>query len=232
MTEESDLRVRSEQIAERLTTIEARLRAVGRDDIEIVAVSKTFPAMSVAAAALAGLSTIGESYAQEFEAKHSEYQQDFASDRDFGVPPVSWQFIGGLQRNKIRRIASLVDLWQSVDRIPVAIEIAKRAPGAAVLLQVDISGEDSKGGCPAQEIEALLDGATNAGLDVRGLMTIGPLADPEAARPGFALVRRLADQLDLAVVSMGMSADLEVAASEGSTMVRVGSALFGDRSSS
>lgn len=236
MTTRSELDAHSEQIAERLATIESRLRSAGRDDIEIVAVAKTFPASSVAAASLAGLTVIGESYAQEFEAKHDDFERDFGQpeepDEDpsrRAIPAVRWHFIGHLQRNKIRRIAHLVDVWQSVDRVPVALEIAKRAPGATVLLQVDISGEESKGGCRPGEVESLLETASTQGLIVKGLMAIGPLAEPEAARPGFALVRRMADELGLSVVSMGMTADLEVAAQEGATMVRVGSALFGPR---
>jgi uncharacterized pyridoxal phosphate-containing UPF0001 family protein len=140
-----------------------------------------------------------------------------------------WHFIGRLQSNKVRQVAPYVTLWQSVDRLSLGQEIARRAPGAAVLAQVNVSGESTKGGCRPEELLGLLDGLRALGLDVQGLMTVGPLAAPEAARPGFRELRRLADLHGLAVRSMGMSDDLEVAVEEGSTMVRVGSALFGPR---
>ncbi len=103
-------------------------------------------------------------------------------------------------------------------------------PGARVLVQVDTSGEPGKGGCPIGDLDALVAIVRDAGLDLRGLMTVGPTdGGPEAARPGFRAVRAALDRLGLEVCSMGMSDDLEVAVQEGSTQVRVGSALFGPR---
>jgi uncharacterized pyridoxal phosphate-containing UPF0001 family protein len=134
-----------------------------------------------------------------------------------------------LQSNKVRKIAPFVSLWHSVDRLSLGAEIAHRAPGAAVLAQVDLTGEESKGGCPESRLHALIDGLTDLGLAVRGLMTIGPLGPAEDARPVFRKLRELADRYDLVDCSMGMSADLEVAVEEGSTIVRLGSALFGPR---
>lgn len=140
-------------------------------------------------------------------------------------------FIGQLQSNKVRQLAGFVDVWETVDRPRLVDEVAKRAPGATVLLQVDTSGEPGKGGCAPGDVPDLLRAARRAGLVVDGLMTVGPTAGgPEAARPGFRLVRRLVDDLGLATCSMGMSGDLEVAVEEGSTQVRVGTALFGARS--
>ena len=139
-------------------------------------------------------------------------------------------FIGWLQRNKVRSLAPVVDVWQTVDRPELAREIAKRAPGASVMIQVDISGEETKGGCLPADTEALVADASDLGLEVVGLMGVALLAEPEAARPGFALLRRLVDQLGLRECSMGMTADLEVAVAEGTTMVRVGRDLFGERS--
>ena len=134
-----------------------------------------------------------------------------------------------LQRNKVRLLAPHVHVWQTVDRLELATEIAKRAPGAKVMIQVDISGEESKGGCDPALAEDLVIHATDAGLDVVGLMGIALLAEPEAARPGFSLLRGLVDRLHLAECSMGMSADLEIAVDEGATMVRIGRDLFGER---
>lgn len=216
-------------IAERYAAITERLRLVGREDVTVVAVSKTFPADAILAATLAGIGNIGESYAQEFVAKRSEFDDLREATQGPGEAP-TWHFIGGLQRNKIRKIAHLVDLWHSVDRPSLATEIAKHSPGAKVLLQVDISDEDAKKGCPPAELESLMMVAVDAGLSVAGLMGMAPLAEPEDARSGFRLLRNLADTYDLHEVSMGMSADLEVAAEEGATIVRVGSALFGNRS--
>jgi uncharacterized pyridoxal phosphate-containing UPF0001 family protein len=139
-------------------------------------------------------------------------------------------FIGQLQTNKVRVLAPIVTVYETVDRSSVVVELAKRAPGARVLLQVSTAGEAGKGGCPIDEVRALLELARSAGLDVQGLMTVGPSeGGPAAARSGFRAVRALLDRLGLAVLSMGMTDDLEVAVEEGTTQVRVGSALFGAR---
>ena len=213
-----------DQISERIDSIRSRLAALGRSDVRIIGVSKTFPVAAITAAAGAGLVDFGESYAQEFVAKATELDQ-----LDLGPTDVRWHFIGGLQRNKVRKIAEHVDLWHSVDRSSLVREIATRAPSARVLLQVDIFGEEQKGGCVPAEVELLLGEAVEAGLVVEGLMAMAPYGDPEGARPGFAALNKMADDLNLNERSMGMSGDFEVAASEGATMVRIGSAIFGDR---
>ncbi|MEM7141496.1 MAG: YggS family pyridoxal phosphate enzyme [Actinomycetota bacterium] len=206
-----------DDVAERAAAVRAEL-GHRSDEITIMAVTKAFGFDAVEAAAAAGFTAIGESYAQECVAK--------LDGRAVG-PDV--HFVGRLQRNKVRRLADVVDVFQSVDRPELITEIAKRAPGARILLQVDISGEPQKGGCAPGEVADLLDAAANAGLSTLGLMGIGPIGEPEAARPGFALLRSLVDRHGLRVCSMGMSADLAVAAAEGSTMVRVGTGLFGPR---
>ncbi|HEV7759936.1 MAG TPA: YggS family pyridoxal phosphate-dependent enzyme [Acidimicrobiales bacterium] len=212
-------------LAARLEAVHQRIAAAGGDPaaIRLVAVTKGFGADAVRAALDLGLIDIGESYAQEMTAKTAEL--------DDVPPPVEprWHFIGRLQSNKVRKIAPFVSLWHSVDRLSLGAEIAHRAPGAAVLAQVDLTGEESKGGCPESRLHALIDGLTDLGLAVRGLMTIGPLGPAEDARPVFRKLRELADRYDLVDCSMGMSADLEVAVEEGSTIVRLGSALFGPR---
>lgn len=214
-------------LATRLDAVRQRIVAVGGDpdEIRLVAVTKGFGADVVRAALDEGLTDIGESYAQEMAAKVDEID---GGDDSSGAQP-RWHFIGRLQRNKVRKIAPHVTLWQSIDRLSLGAEIAQRAPGAAVLAQADLTGEESKGGCPEPRLPALIDGLRDLGLDVRGLMTIGPLGPPEDARPVFRKLRQLAERYEVVDVSMGMSADLEVAVEEGTTMVRLGSALFGPR---
>ena len=124
---------------------------------------------------------------------------------------------------------SPVALWQAIDRTVVGDAIAGRQPGAAVLVQVNVTAEPGKHGCPVSEAPALVARLRGLGLDVRGLMAVGPAGDPELARPGFRRLVALAGDLALPELSMGMSADLEVGVSEGATMVRVGQALLGPR---
>ncbi|MCU1454933.1 MAG: hypothetical protein JWN46_3079, partial [Acidimicrobiales bacterium] len=210
-------------LAGRVERIRERITAAGGDpaSVQLIAVTKGFTAAAPAAALAVGLVDFGENYAQELEAK----SQALAGAQ----PPPRWHAIGRLQRNKVRSLAGVVHLWQSVDRLPLGLEIARRAPGAAVLVQVNVSDEPQKGGCVPADAPDLVRSLRDAGLDVRGLMAVGASGPPEVARPGFRVLRRLADDLDLTVRSMGMSADLEVAVEEGSTMVRVGTALFGVR---
>jgi pyridoxal phosphate enzyme (YggS family) len=210
-------------VAERLTVIRQRIEtvvgAVGAADVEVLAVTKAFGSDAVHAAMAAGCRAVGENYAQELAAKFADLE-----------PRPEVHFIGQLQTNKVRLVAPFVTVYETVDRLSLATEIAKRAPGARVLVQVDTSNEPGKGGCPVAEVASLVDTCRGLGLQVEGLMTVGPTeGGPEAARPGFCTVRQLVDALGLTVCSMGMSDDLEVAVSEGSTEVRVGSALFGSR---
>ena len=194
------------------------------DRVQIVAVTKTFPAAAALLALRVGLVDLGENYGQELETKAPQVADRLTGDE----PSPRWHFIGGLQRNKVKRIASLVALWQTVDRIELAKEIAVRAPGGAVLIQVNTTDEAQKSGCRPQDAATLVDAARSAGLDVRGLMTVGP-TDGSDPRPAFASLRSLADQLGLVECSMGMSGDVAAAVSEGSTMVHVGTRLFGTR---
>jgi pyridoxal phosphate enzyme (YggS family) len=205
-------------VAERVAAVRARIaHAGGSGRVRLVAVTKGFGPEVVAAAVAAGVDDVGESYAQELVAKAAV------------VDAPRWHFVGRLQVNKVRALAGTVALWQSVDRARLVDELARRAPGAQVLVQVDVSGEPSKGGCPPAEVPALVERAAAAGLEPAGLMAVGPLGAPEAARAGFRALAGLADRLGLVERSMGMSGDLEVAVQEGATMVRVGTALFGPR---
>ena len=212
------------EVADRLSALRERLSQAGGDHVRVVAVTKGFDAGAATAALDAGLVDVGENYAQELLAKAGELRGLPATG-----PQPQWHFIGRLQRNKIRKIADLVHLWHSVDRIELATEIARRAPGARVLIQVDVAGIGGRGGCPPDETAQLVAGCRQAGLDVAGLMAVGEPGPPEQARPGFRLLAAQAADLGLTELSMGMSADIEVAVEEGATMVRVGTALFGPR---
>ena len=207
-------------VAANLTGVRERIAAAGGDErVRVVAVTKGFGPDAVEAAVACGLHDVGENYAQELEAKL----------RGLAVPRPCVHFIGRLQTNKVRHIAALVDVWQSIDRDSAAVEVAKRAPGATVLVQVNVSEEAQKGGCSPHDTPALVARCRDLGLAVVGLMTVGRTGEPAGARAGFRLLASLADRLGLAERSMGMTDDLEVAVEEGSTMVRVGSALFGPR---
>ena len=209
----------------RVAAVRDRIAGAGGDPgaVRLVAITKGFDAGVVLGALDAGLEDIGESYVQELVGKAKELN---THDRD---RELRWHFVGRLQRNKVRKAAPLVSLWHSVDRLALGAEIARWAPGAAVLAQVNASGEASKAGCEPSLAPALVDGLTDLGLDVRGLMTIAPAGPADAARPAFRAVRELAQRLGVRELSMGMSDDLEVAVQEGATMVRVGRDLFGPR---
>lgn len=226
------------EMAERLRKIEERiaqaaLRA-GRDpqSVRLVAVSKTKPAAAIADAFACGQRIFGENYVQELVGKQGELTQE-----------ISWHFIGSLQSNKVRQIAGRVDLIHSVDRSSLAREIDRQwgALGKVcdILVQVNISREETKGGTSSEELLDLVrEVAQLQHLRVRGLMTMPPFFDdPEGARPYFRRLRELAGEVAAAAIagvemrelSMGMSGDFEAAIEEGATLVRVGSALFGER---
>ncbi len=207
------------QVRENLRRVRHRLDAAGAGTVKLVAITKGFGPAHVEAAAACGITDIGESYAQECAAKLASVNQP--------LPRV--HFVGGLQRNKVRQLAQWVDVWQSVDRSRLVTEIAHRAPGASVMLQVNITGAGTQGGCAPGEVHQLAELVSASGLDLMGLMTIGPMGSLKASADCFGQLRRLVDQMGLRHCSMGMTDDLEVAVSQGSTMVRVGRALFGPR---
>jgi pyridoxal phosphate enzyme (YggS family) len=214
----ADVMARYGEIRERVA---AAAREAGRDPdaVLIVGASKTVDLGRIRAALAAGLRDLGENRAQELVAKAPELA---GSD-----PAPRWHFLGQLQRNKVRAVAPYVGLWQSVDRAELGREIARRAPGARVLIEVNIAAEPQKGGCDPVAVPRLRDELAEGGLDVRGLMAVPPAAgDP---RPWFAALRGLGADLGLPELSMGMSGDYEAAVSEGATIVRIGRALFGDR---
>ncbi|MGH9182174.1 MAG: alanine racemase, partial [Acidimicrobiales bacterium] len=161
----------------------------------------------------------GENYASELLGKA-------AAVRRQGSDACRWHFLGAVQRRKVAGLAPVVSSWQSVDRLAAGAEIARRAPGARVFVQVDATGRPGRNGCAIDGVAALVGGLCDLGLEVTGLMTV---PDPAAAGATYRQVARLGRNLGLPELSMGMSDDLEVAVAEGSTMVRVGRALFGPR---
>jgi PLP dependent protein len=211
-------------VSEAVASLRKRITASGGVDVAIVGVTKSFGPEAWRFAQVAGCDAVGENYAQEVVAKAAEV---VIADR----LPV--HFIGQLQSNKIKQLVGIVDVWQSVDRLSLLSEIAKRsAQSAHVFLQVNVTGEDGKGGCLPAEVGGLSRAAQDLGIDVVGLMTVGPTnGDPVVTRSAFRSLRALVNEHGLQQCSMGMTGDLEIAIEEGSTMVRVGSALFGDRPS-
>ncbi|HIJ81302.1 MAG TPA: YggS family pyridoxal phosphate-dependent enzyme [Desulfuromonadales bacterium] len=200
--------------------------------VRLVAVSKTRPAADVMAAYHAGQVLFGENYVQELTVKMAEVRE-----------PVEWHFIGHLQSNKVKYIAGGVSLIHSVDRLSLAEEISRQwgrfGKVCDVLIQVNVSGESTKSGTTeAGAIELVKACSLLPNIRVKGLMTMPPFFDdPEAARPFFAELRRLADRIrqeniagvEMKELSMGMSGDFEAAIQEGATLVRIGTAIFGGR---
>lgn len=209
-------------------------RGVGRDpsSVRLLAVSKTFPATVIAEAARAGQRAFGENYVQEAVDKIDALAGS--------VYPLEWHFIGPIQSNKTRTIAEHFDWVQSVDRLKVAERLADQRPvnlpPLNVLLQVNVSGEATKSGVAPDELAQLAAMVARLPrLRLRGVMAIpAPETDATRQRHAFAIANALFRQLrgqglDLDVLSIGMSDDLEAAIAEGSTMVRVGTAIFGAR---
>ena len=224
-------------ISDRLGRVQQRIaaaaRAAGRDPatVSLLAVSKTWGLDAVREAAAAGQRAFGENYVQEGVGKVEAL-------RAMGL---EWHFIGPLQSNKTRPVANAFDWVHSIDRLKIAERLAEqRAAHLAPLklcIQVNVSAEDSKSGVAPEQLGALAHAvAALPRLQLRGLMCIPePSADAAVLRARFALLRELqaglvADGLALDTLSMGMSQDIELAVAEGATIVRVGSAIFGERS--
>jgi PLP dependent protein len=223
----------------KLHSVKERIRkaalAAGRDpeSVRLVAVSKAKPVALIREAIAAGVTVIGENYVQEARDKFSELRH----------LPVSWHFIGHLQTNKVKYIIPMFDLIHSVDSVKLAIEIDKQARKINkiqnILIQVNIGEELSKSGISPQDARALAEAiAPLAHVRVQGLMALPPFFDdPEKAAPYFKALRLLRDEIQnsgpasvsLNELSMGMTGDFEAAIAEGATLVRIGTALFGER---
>jgi pyridoxal phosphate enzyme (YggS family) len=229
--EEFDSRVRS--IEERIAD---SCRSCGREasSVRLMAVTKTHGPWSVEYAETFGLRCVGENRVQEAEGKR-------AGLKGMGQGGIAWELIGSLQSNKAKLAASLFERVQSVDRLKLANELEKHCAALGrklpVLLEINAGRDPAKHGAEIEDAPALLEGALNcAHLEVQGLMTIAPLSEDRAvAQRTFATLRELRDRLSvdfgvpLAELSMGMSGDMEEAVREGSTLVRIGTALFGAR---
>jgi PLP dependent protein len=204
-------------VAARLDDVRLRIARAGGDPdvVRVLAVTKGFGLDAVRAARAVGLTEVGENYAAELAEKAP------------GPAGTHWHYLGAIQRNKVPALAPLVDVWQSVSRPAEGERIAHFAPGATVLVQVDYTGLPGRGGCPPEDVPGLVDALRSLELSVQGLMTVAPQG--EGATAAFHRVAELADALSLPERSMGMTDDLEAAVAAGSTMVRIGRALFGDR---
>ena len=167
-----------DDVCDRVIELRASIDAVDRawtHHVAVVGVTKGFASDAIDAAVAAGCDAIGENYAQELIDKRATVERL--------RPEV--QFIGQLQRNKVRQLAGLVDVWCSLDRASVIDEVAKRAPGARVMVQVDTTDDSAKGGCSVDDVATLVDRAIERGLRVEGLLTVGPTGgDSESARSG------------------------------------------------
>jgi PLP dependent protein len=226
----------SQNLPEHLAAVRSRIAAAaagaGRnaDSVTLLGVSKGQPAEMIRAAAAAGLTDIGESYLGEALGKMDA----------LGDLPLTWHFIGRLQANKTRHVAERFGWVHGLDRLKIAERLAAQrpfhAPALNVCLQVNLAGEESKGGAAAAEVPDLAAAvAALPRLALRGLMCIPPEeTDPRRQREWFARLRALRDSLNagglrLDTLSMGMSGDFEAAIQEGATLVRVGTAIFGSR---
>lgn len=219
------------QIREQITACCVR-RQRDPASVRLVAVSKVKPAAMVEEAFLAGQTIFGESYVQEFGEKAAQVKQ-----------PVEWHFIGHLQSNKVKYLRGMVSLIHSVDRLSLAQEIdrqwGKDGKTANVLIQVNLGEEESKSGTTSQELVSLVGQVAQLEhVRIRGLMALPPwLEDPEEVRPYFRELRSLAQEIqslklpgvEMQELSMGMSHDFAVAIEEGATLVRIGTAIFGER---
>jgi pyridoxal phosphate enzyme (YggS family) len=189
-----------------------RIRAEVGPGVTVVAATKYVPADELEALAEAGVEVVGENRLQDLAAKHARYGGRFR-----------WHFIGHLQSRKARDVSDLCELCHSLSSLSAARRLTIPA-----LVEVNLSGEESKSGVAPGALTAFLEAARGLGVDVRGLMTMPPLAaDPEESRPYFRALRELAAEHDLPELSMGTSQDYRVAAEEGATLVRVGSVLYG-----
>jgi hypothetical protein len=226
-------------LKQRLEQVKERIRQAAEscnrdaDSIRLVAVSKTIAADTVREAIEAGVTILGENYVQEARDKFNALVQY----------PVSWHFIGHLQSNKAKYGVRLFDLIHSVDSLKLARELDKQAAKVDkvqhILVQVNISGEDTKSGISADEAPGLIAEISQLkNIAVKGLMTMPPyFYQPEKVRPFFAALRELRDRIkaqslphvSMDELSMGMTGDFEVAIKEGATLVRIGTAIFGER---
>lgn len=218
----SNMTTPDEVVAERIGTVRSAIDELGRPDVTIVAVTKGFDRSAMDCAQRLGLTNVGENYAQELLGKTEALNNG-----------TNVHFMGRIQRNKVRKVVEIVDSWHSVARPEILTEIAKRSSAACrtpqILIQVRPHDDVSKDGVRPNELDQMLETAREAKIAVAGLMTIGVLGDSAATNAAFIELAALSDEYGLAHCSMGMSGDYRDALAAGSTILRLGSALFGDR---
>ena len=244
MSERYKLRMASikENLLGVMERIEKAARKVGRDpnEIKLVAVSKTVEAARIKEAIEAGVKILGENYVQEAQKKIEEVGRPACTERFGEGRPVSWHFIGHLQSNKVKYAIRLFDMVHSLDSIPLAEELNRRAEQAdrviRVMIEVNLSKEATKFGTDEEVVVNLAKRIQNLKhLLLEGLMTMPPYFDsPEMSRPYYIALRALKERMvkegvPMKELSMGMSNDFEIAIEEGATYVRVGTAIFGPR---
>ena len=208
----------SEEIKERLEEINEIIDAKAQNPVTLIGVTKGFTHEEVNIASELGIKNFGENYAQELLTKNPLVD-----------PEISWHYIGQLQSNKIRKISHLVDVWHSVTSLKLAREIHKRDDQAQILLQVSLMGPSNSKGFEVEQLPQLISELRDMNIDISGLMTMGVPGDKVATRVVFKELRKLADTFELPECSMGMSGDFEIALESGASMIRVGSAIFGNR---
>ena len=208
----------SEEIKERLEEINKIIDAKAQNPVTLIGVTKGFTHEEVNIASKLGIKNFGENYAQELLAKNPLVDAE-----------INWHFIGQLQSNKIKKVSHLVDVWHSVTSLKLAREIHNRNDQAKILLQVSVLGPSNSKGFEAEELPDLIFQLRDENIDVSGLMTMGVPGDMVATRFVFERLRKLADTFELSECSMGMSDDFEIALESGSSMIRIGSAIFGNR---
>jgi len=210
------------RVASNLEYIKGRIADCGRDvdSVEIVAVTKTFSVEAVRAALACGITSVGENYVNELVEKHQELEE----------LPLSWQFLGHIQTNKIPKILKNANVVAGVSRVVELEAFAQRNAATSLFLQVDFTNGDGRNGVSPAQIPDLAATGRSLGLKIEGLMTVAPV-NPHEAHAAFRSVAALADQLELPVRSMGMSDDFEEACRLGATQIRLGRALFGARNS-
>ncbi len=209
-------------LAARLAGVKERIQAAGRSpgELRIVAVTKGFGVDVVEEALDAGMSDLGENYAQELLAKARSTTQR-----------PRWHYLGNAQHNKIRPLGAVVSAWHGVDRPRSLTAIAESSPDSEVFVQVNVAQVPGRPGCDPSDLDALVELAERSSVTLSGLMTVAPRDSPGEARRCFRWLARRAESLGLSELSMGMSDDFEIAVQEGATVLRLGRVLFGERPS-
>ena len=208
-----------EEIKERAQQLSELVRTKSDGNAILLPVTKGFGAREVLAMLEVGLPKIGESYAQEI----LEKRKMITDNR------IAWHMIGRVQRNKVRKLSETVDLWHSVDRKELITEISKYKKNSKILIQVSLNDRYQQGGCSPENVPDLIEFASDKGMNVEGLMTIGVDQDIDATKNVFAELGKLSQTIGLKEISMGMSNDFEIAIDYGATILRVGRSIFGER---